>query len=273
MKGHRFLIISEPRTGSNNLSYCLGAHPDLVVGNELLHPDNGVRPAQYGLDDSIARADGYPRYHWIDRVGQDVRNRVLTDLFESHNGFKIHTQHLPVVLIAAIVHDFDCRVVLPRRVSLFDQALSNYVATARNCWHADEAPDRAADMQPFDIPQQHFLQWVEGILAVRKSLWQRLRSQAARVIPVEYESFYAGAREARIARVNELYRLLGLKTLDACDEPARSATLVRLDHYLDSSRQKLAVAGLAESLVRNYAEIQQLYAFWVMRSWDTLADA
>lgn len=271
MRRPSFLIVSEPRTGSNNLSYCLDAHPDLAVGNELLHPNNGVRPEQYGLDNAIAHADGYPCYHWIDRVGQDMRMRVLADLFERHNGFKIHSQHVPVELLASIAHDFDCFIILTRRASLFDQAVSNYVATARNRWHADENPARTVDVQSFEITAAHFEEWLEAMLAVRYALWRQLRKQADRVIIVEYDSFYAGTQATRVQRVNELYRKLGLRTLDDCETQTQAAALARLQHYLDSSRQKLTGADLAQSLVGNYAEITQVYAHWAKRSQDRLA--
>jgi hypothetical protein len=271
VKEPRFLIISEPRTGSNNLSYCLAAHPDLDVGNELLHPDNGVRPAQYGLDASIAVTEGYPRYHWIARTDPEVRVEMLAGLFDAHNGFKVHSQHVPIELITTIVRDYDCRVILTRRVSLFDQALSNYIATARNRWHADENPVRMIDVQPFDVPEKHFVQWVEGVVAVRRALWDSFADIAERVILVEYESFYAGSHEARLQRVNALYSMLGLRKLGEYEQAVRAPAYAKLAHYLDSRRQKLTGAELAQTLVRNYAEIQQVYAFWVMRSYARLA--
>ena len=268
MRENRFLIISEPRSGSNNISYCLAAHPDLVVGNELLHPRNGVRPEAYGLDNDIANDTGY---HWIHRVDAELRSAVLSGLFERHNGFKIHTQHIPVEMIVEIVHAYDCHVILTKRLSIFDQAISNYIATARNRWHADEKISRMVDAQPFDIPEEHFVQWVEGILAVRRALWSRFRDMADRVILIEYESFYSGNHEARVHRVNTLYRMLGLKKLGEFDKVISVPAYAKLQHYLDPGRQKLTDAGLTETLIRNYAAIRQVHALWVMRSYDKLS--
>lgn len=273
MRTHRFLILSEPRTGSNNLSYCLDAHPELVVGNELLHPGNGVRPSAFGLDDAIATSVGGGGYHWIHRVDEAVQRRVLVSLFEHHDGFKIHAQHVPVEMIIRIVQEFDCHVILMKRVSLFDQAISNYIAIARNRWHADEKLSRMVNVQPFEIPEEHFIQWLEWILNGRRALWGRLRTMPERVVLIEYESFYSGSHDDKVQRVDVLYHMLGLRTLEECEMSLRQPAYAKLQHYLDTSRQKLTDADLAEQMVRNLADIRQLYALWVMRSFEKLAIA
>jgi hypothetical protein len=271
VKDPRFLIISEPRTGSNNISYCLNAHPDLVVGNELLHPGNGIPPADYGLDNEIAIVHGGRNYHWISRAGNDLRKDVLTGLFSRHNGFKIHTQHIPVEQIVGIAREYDCRIILTKRLSLFDQAISNYIATARNRWHADEKMKNLIDTQPFEVSIDHFTQWVEGILDVRRALWTQMKDLADRIVLVEYESFYSGSFEARKYRVYALYQMLGLKPLDTFGQEVHANAHAKLEHYLSHGRQKLTDEETVRRLISNFEEIQQYYALWVMRSYGKLA--
>ena len=94
---------------------------------------------------------------------------------------------------------------------------------------------------------------------------------ADRIILVEYESFYSGSHEDRVLRVNELYSMLGLEKLGRLDEQSRVQAYKKLQYYLDSDRQKLTDDVLVVKLVSNLAEIRQLYALWIMRSYAKLA--
>lgn len=273
MRENRFLIISEPRTGSNNISYCLDAHPELVVGNELLHPGNGIKPEAYGLPPDCAGSitDNGFQYHWIESVDENTRNTVLTGLFEQHNGFKIHTHHIPVDLVMDIVTRYDCKIILMKRLSVFDQAMSNYIAVARDRWHADEKIERTVDTEPFTVSIDHFTRWVEGLLGVRRALWARLKDMHEKVILIEYESFFSGAQEARARRMENLYHMLGLKKLGEFDQETRSASYARLEHYLSEKKQKLTDTETAKNLVGNYDEVALFYSLWLMKSYDKVA--
>lgn len=261
VKDPRFLIISEPRTGSNNLSYCLGAHPELEVGNELLHPRNGVSASAYGIVVEAAGNTGSGSSHWVTYIDAERRAGVIDSLFERYNGFKIHIRHIPVDLIIEIIGAYQCTVLLTRRLSLFDQALSNFVATARNRWHADERKDRLIDAAPFEIPVRKFLNWMEFMQEERTLLWSRLAESNIPAIPVIYEDFYRGSIEERIARVDGLYSGLGLAGIASLDSGDRAAVLKKMHHYLDDAKQKLTTSD-DRALVINFDELREASLKW-----------
>lgn len=261
MKDNRFLIISEPRSGSNNLSYCLGAHPDLVVGNELLHPRNGVSASDYGIATVTAGNTGSGSYHWIAAIDAGRRTRVIESLFDRYNGFKINIRHIPVDLIIDIIGEFQCNVLLTRRLSLFDQALSYFIAIARNRWHADAQKDKLIDVTSFEIPVRKFLAWMESMQAERELLWSRLAASNIPITPVIYEDLYQGSIDERIARLDGLYSRLGLAGLARLDFRDRDAVLKKMYHYLDDAKQKITTID-DRRLIINFEELHEASLSW-----------
>ena len=91
----RFVVLSQPRTGSNNLTYSLDAHPEITCGNELLHPQNGIAFDPKLLRDERGQFlepvdDVGPDGIWIRRYPRRVLQNVIDFIESDHTGFKIH---------------------------------------------------------------------------------------------------------------------------------------------------------------------------------------
>jgi hypothetical protein len=267
LRSPRFLILSEPRTGSNNVSYVLGAHPQIEVGNELLHQRNGVKIDEFPhLKEEVKSSS--EAYHWIASLQPPQQDEVCQTLFERFNGFKIHSQHVPAEFIARVVRDFECTVVLTVRRNLFEQAMSNFIAAHNMRWHADEKHESDGDEpDPFEIPPAHFFAWIELLLEARRSLWSALKPDADRVILCEYEAMFSGDAARRLARFQIIFDVLGIPRFGKLPDSERPLVFQKAMHFIDPQKQKMTDPDYAARFVSNYAEIAQRYDNWLMRSY------
>lgn len=271
LRAPRFLIISEPRTGSNNVSYVLGAHPHLEVGNELLHQKNGVKVDEFpDLKGNMSATSD--KHHWVASLQPRDQMEVCQSLFERYNGFKIHSQHVPAELIARLVDDFECTIILTVRRNLFEQAISNFIAAHKMRWHADEARrTEEADSTPFDINPAHFLNWIEQLLATRRDLWLVLKPFAQRTVLCEYEMMFSGDVAHRLTQFQTIFDILGIPRFGQLPESERPGVFQKAVHFIDPQKQKMTAPDYAAKLIGNYAEVLRQYERWLMRSYGKTA--
>ena len=267
LRSPRFLILSEPRTGSNNVSYVLGAHPQIEVGNELLHQRNGVKIDEFPhLKESVTSSSD--PYHWIASLQPQQQTEVCRTLFERFNGFKIHSQHVPAEFIARVVGEFECTVILTVRRNLFEQAMSNFIAARNMKWHADEKRESDDDnSDPFEISPAHFFNWIELLLEARRSVLSALKPYADRVILCEYESMFSGDAARRLMRFQIIFDVLGMPRFGKLSDSERPEAFQKAMHFIDPQKQKMTDPDYAARFVSNYAEIAQRYDRWLMRSY------
>lgn len=275
LRSPRFLIISEPRTGSNNVAYVLDAHPALEVGNELLHPVNGVKREDFPeldlpwpLPGELAREPERPgkrEYHWLASLTAEQRYDVCHELFTKYNGFKIHNQHLPAEIIREIAQDFDCSVIVTTRVDLFGQVLSNFIAEQVGRWHADD--HARGSQEPFAVRPQRMVNWLNDMTRARTDLWTALRPCAERVFVCQYEVFFSGDQTERIGRFLVLLDFLGVTRFGKLAPAEMEAAFKKVLHYVDPGKQKMNDAQSAQRRITNYAELQARYEVWTMASY------
>lgn len=257
------LIVSEPRTGSNNLTYSLSAHPDVELGNELLHPVNGWRRSQAGLPNQAPADD--PVFDFAS-ASTDDRRVFLEAVFAKLDGFKVHTEHSTSGDILAIARDMDCVIVRCTRRSLFDQAISNYVAIARSVWHADEAAakEKLSEHSPTEVDATRFMQWIEATWRRRLELSRALMESDLTYCSVEYETFFATAATG-VTMLNEIFALAGRPRLgELTSQDERELAYASALRYLDSSGQKMTPQEDWASLVSNLSELENRYVKWWM---------
>ncbi len=264
----RLLVISEPRTGSNNLINCLNQHPHLKIGNELLHPKNGIKPEEYNVTKSDEFGSG--EFHWITYVDKESFVDIINDLFRRFNGFKIHSQHIPENLIIDIVKELNCDVIITQRRNLFNQAISNFIAVHKSLWHADEK-NKVEVNQPFKIDPKKFINWIEFILNARKRFHRALSMFEEKKTPfiVEYEAFYSGSFEQKIVQLNFLFDKLDLTRIGQFPKEQSKDIYKRLKYFLDPDKQKLTSKLEANKIVSNYDELALTYALWKMESYNS----
>lgn len=262
----KFIIISQPRTGSNNVSYGLNAHPALTVGNELLHPVNGVPKHECLINraGSSDRADsGQVTRHWSCSYTDEVFDRVVDGIFSQHNGFKIHTQHITRDLFERLLWRSDLNVVITVRASKFWQAMSNFLAERRNVWQAgDVAAGKEKSVEPFEINPGEFIAWINYMYEDLVWLNNAVTRARCKFTVVEYELFYSGDRAQKIERVNRLFDFLGVSRIGRLDLPDREETYSRLMPFLDSDKQKVTSEVSVRSVVMNFTALQAEYERW-----------
>ena len=267
LRSPRFLILSEPRTGSNNVSYVLGVHPQIEVGNELLHQKNGVKLEEFPhLKGGTASPSS--AHHWIASLPVQQQNEVCQALFERFNGFKIHSQHVPAEFIARVVGDFDCTIILTVRRNLFEQTMSNFIAAHRMRWHADERRGPEEDKSdPFEISPAHFFNWIEQLLKARRDLWSALKPYVDRTVLCEYETMFSGDAAHRLTHFQVIFDVLGIPRFGQLSDSERPLAFQKAMHFVDPKKQKMTDPDHATRFVSNYAEIAQQYEKWLMRSY------
>ncbi len=263
LKSPRFLILSEPRTGSNNVSYVLGAHPHLEVGNELLHPRNGVMPNEFS-DIALDPSQPARNYHWLSAVTEVQRNQVLTQLFTRYNGFKIHSTHIPPSMTYDIVTKFDCSVIITYRHNIFDQAISNFVAIRKGKWHSDEVKNTDETIEPVRIEPRVFFNWIEQVLYHRRDLWARLAKGTGRVVLLEYDMLFYGDLAWKLQKFLKLLDILDVPRFGKLDKNQYPDVWERVLHYLDPSKQKMTDEDTANGLILNLEELRKAYHLWSM---------
>jgi hypothetical protein len=269
LRSPRFLIISEPRTGSNNIAYVLDAHPDLEVGNELLHPVNGIKITDFPELDLPAlenvKAEHGREYHWLAGVTSAQRHAVCQTLFAKYNGFKIHSQHLPAAVIRELAEDFGCSVIVTTRIDIFGQALSNFIAEHIGRWHADDRPHGAAGS--LTVRPMRMVNWLNDMTSARADLWLALRGGTAPVFVCQYEVFFSGTQTERIGRFLMLLDFLGVTRFGKLEPEAMEVAFKKVLHYVDPTKQKMNDQDSAQRQVTNYHELRARYEVWTMASY------
>ena len=265
LKNNRFLILSEPRSGSNNVGYVLSLHPELEVGNELLHPRNGVKPGDFpdlNIPKSVTEQNS--RYHWIAAVPEELRHAVMDRLFQRYNAFKIHNSHVPAAVTCDIVERYGCKAVITYRADRFDQAISNFVATVRGKWHSDDnvAVDQAREA--VRVEPLLFLRWIEMMSSHRLELWNALSGMGVKTIFLEYETVYSGSFEQRVGVFLKVLDLLSLPRFGQLDIEDKTAIWKKMRHYLDPQSQKMTETSTVESVISNVDQLRQEYKLWML---------
>ena len=261
MSMKKILIVSEPRTGSNNLTYCLSAHPQVELGNELLHPVNGWTRSQAGLPNPTSADDPVFEFPTADSA---ERSAFLNAVFSKYDGFKVHTEHSSVDDILAIAVAYDCLIVRCTRRAIFEQAISNYVAMARSVWHANEAGarDKLEAHKAGDIDPGAFMRWIHATWSRRTELSRRLADSDVPFCSIEYETFFSSP-ETGIVILNEIFALSGRHRLGELDnQEEKDLAYASALSYLDPARQKLTPQDDWADLLTNLSELERRFAKW-----------
>ena len=271
LKTPKFLIVSEPRSGSNNLSYVLNAHPDLEVGNELFHPKNGVDVLDFKLgksDINLARSEK-EGMHWINSICDEGKWKVCDKLFEKFNGFKIHTEHVNCEVLTEIIKRYDCFVIFTYRHNVFDQFVSNCIASRRGIWHADEnkMPNRSYGEL---VTQNQFVAWVENLYQLRNSIWNGVGKATTRVMLSEYEQFYSGSHEEKVWRILVMLDFMKVKRFGDLMETEKVVSYDKLTRFLSPSKQKMTNRVLIDEYIPNYDALKRRYEEWRVNSFGSI---
>jgi hypothetical protein len=268
LRSPRFLIVSEPRSGSNNISYVLGAHPGLEVGNELFHTSNGIKVSDFPELNLAAAANvdaGQGReYHWLAGVTPTQRRAVCQVLFSKYNGFKIHNQHLPSSVIREIAEEFSCSLIVTTRLDIFGQALSNFIAEHAGRWHADDRSHDAA--WPLSVRPMRLVNWLNDMTKARTDLWLGLRGSPVPVFVCQYEVFFSGTQTERIGRFLVLLDFLGVTRFGRLPPEAKDIAFRKVLHYVDPAKQKMSSQTSTQDQLTNYEELRARYEVWTMTS-------
>jgi hypothetical protein len=267
IKQPRILILSEPRTGSNNVANVLNIHPDLIIGNELFHPTNGLKIADFPeliLDES----QQIPGKHWLCSLNPDVRHEIVSSVFSNYNGFKIHTDHLPPSVILEIVENFECTVIVTIRRNIFEQAISNFVATRKAHWHADEKIKLPIVSETWTIKPEAFISWITRLLSIRRDLYQELQSTDINIALCEYENIYSGEFEKRYGKFAKLFDIIGVQKFGQLAPELRLNAFKRAKHFLDPENQKMTNELSAAAEIENYENLKYLYEVWRIEKFD-----
>jgi hypothetical protein len=248
----------------------LGAHPELEIGNELLHPTNGIRAADFpDLDLTVSEnvtAGPSRKYHWLAGATPTQRHEVCRTLFAKYNGFKIHNQHLPPSIIREIAEDFGCPIILTTRVDIFGQALSNFIAEHAGRWHAD---DRArGSVEPLSVSPARLVNWLNDMTRARTDLRLALRGCTVSVFTCQYEVFFSGTQSERIGRFLMLLDFLGVTRFGKLTPELRDAAFKKVLHYVDPAKQKMNDRESAQRQLTNYEDLRARYEVWTTTSYS-----
>jgi len=255
----QIFIFTQPRTGSNNVSYCFNCHPELNVGNELLHPHNGIKFDQETVS-RFKRNEGYDSFgfarHWSCFYDDEVIEKVVSDIFNDHNGFKIHTSHIDDNKKAALLHLFpQAKVVLTTRHNRYEQAMSNFVAYYTNVWHAGDDMSKEC-IKAHKVDKDEFSRWIEQQIDDEKRLKAILRERKIPYFEFSFDSFFSMDLTKKIQYLNSAFEFLGLKKIGQYDNPIRTQVYSEIQRYLDPTIQR--VTKSYSTHIANHKELEKL---------------
>ena len=182
----RFLILSEPRTGSTFLQSLLKTHYHVECKEDFLSDEHGPRE---------------------DPVG-DV-NRQLSVLSQPVVGFKTFLEHLVYhqLSLVELVRRLDVKwVIVLWRENCLEMFASLQIALRTNVWYSSEAKSQA---ERVDVDGREFLQY----LAETEQRWKHVvEGWPPDVVPifVKYEDLVANT-------TFEMHRILRCMSLDASE--------------------------------------------------------
>jgi hypothetical protein len=136
----RFVIISQPRTGSTHLVTRLNGHPDILCNGELFNaqaiylrwPENAVSPLVLSELQKKRRSDPHAF----------LEEMFATTFGRSHVGFKIFATHDPLIL-EHVAKTLDVRKVILYRTNVLANYSSTKIARASKTWKLKQG-DRPA---------------------------------------------------------------------------------------------------------------------------------
>jgi len=261
----RFIIFSQPRTGSNNASYCLNCHPDLIVGNELLQPENGVKITEFYTTKIVRKEKMYrnsQQLHWISQCDDDSFLMLIDELLKDKNSFKIHTSHISYENIELLAQ-LNMKIILTIRRDKFRQALSNYVAMIRDSWHANDLlKNKNRSYEPKEINRGHFVQWIDGMyrdLIFIKDVFEKYNTN---FYVCEYETFFDGTLEVKVERVNKILDFLEVKRFGQINDEQKFDAFSGLKSFLNTDVQKVTKKGDIDNLITNRYKLMASYEAW-----------
>jgi LPS sulfotransferase NodH len=262
----KFFIITQPRTGSNNLSNALNAHAWLKTGNELLHPSNGLQ-FEKGLINgcqSIIDEDHYPgNKHWSGRYPDSVLFAVVDKLLEDLDGFKIHTSHIQLEKFESLIdHYTGFKYIFTERRSKFDQAMSNFIAMKSMVWHANDIAKKGLNNTNIriEINPHSMVSWINTWVNELAAIKGFLQDAGIEYKEVVLEAFFTGTFEEKVARINDLFEYLGVPRLGMLEsQPERAAVYAKLKLYFNPERQKVTKEETVKDLVVNYQALLDEY--------------
>lgn len=240
----------------------LDAHPAIATGNELLHPEFGLKPADVPeVEFEVHEMRPFGTI-WFDKLTIKKRLAVARNIFSKVNGFKIHTEHVLAENISALANDLECAVLVTARRDLFAQALSQQVAMQTSVWHADDRSSCKFELKSgIEIDVKEFLRWAEEHQKLRRVLHKSLVRLSIPTMYLEYETLFSGNYAEKAGRFNDVLSFLSLPSISSFPPEANARISKRMQELFDPNFQKVTRSDEISNVV-NLNEVKQAWFEW-----------
>ncbi|MDR9402987.1 MAG: tetratricopeptide repeat protein [Halothece sp. Uz-M2-17] len=228
-----FMIFALARTGSSTLLKLLNAHPEINLKVEPFHQDLGI-PFQeryiHGFEKDLTLGFDPTRsgksQHWIAPYPLPILDHIVAEIHQNHNGIK----HLDYSIsfdqnLHLLVNAYD-KVIFLNRKNQLKRIVSLYISLQAGYFQGSRDQLFQKTYHPLDPEQlKGHMDWEEKRFERYRTILQKL---GRNVFELYYEDLFDSklTLTAKMEKLNEIYRYLGLNQITELDAKNKIETLL-----------------------------------------------
>ncbi len=257
---HRFIIITQGRTGGTTLQKILNIHPKINTIFEPFSPRKniGISFSRKYLNENHEIASLVPKplvpeteyYHWVHQYPISVLKKVLEEIHQEFNGIKHLLYSLPYEMNQYLLRQPEYKLIVLTRQNLLQQAISFNISNQSGEWETNQKKVIESQYVPINVQtlKDTIAQYQQEIKVYKVELQKMNRD----FLEIHYEDIFNIdlSLEVKLEKVYQILNYLGFSWFEEEEQ------VNRVKDLLDPKKTKLN-SHQTYLLIPNILEIEK----------------